>query len=66
MIAVVAMKDGRGIMGVLWYFNRQSWYLTIPEATDELLYLRDMAAATGTDDVDLLEQARLDGWDGKS
>lgn len=66
MIAVVAMKDGRGLMGVLWYMNRQSWYLTIPEVTDELLYLRDMVAATGTDDVDLLAQARLDGWDGIS
>lgn len=66
MIAVVAMKDGRGLMGVLWYYNRQSWYLTIPEVTDELLYLRDMVLATSTNDVDLLEQARLDGWDGVS
>ncbi len=66
MIVVVTMRGGRGFMGVLWYYNRQSWYLTIPESTDELLYLRDMLAATGTDDVDLLKRARLDGWDGTS
>jgi len=62
----VTTKDGRILEGAVWYYNRQSWYLTVPAVTDDLLYLRDLESAVSESGLDYLEQARLDGWDGKS
>jgi hypothetical protein len=70
----VKMKDGREYCGPVWAFNAINGYLTIPSATDDLLYFRDMESAvekggreteaTVGQDVDLLARAKKQGWNG--
>jgi hypothetical protein len=72
--AVVKMKDGREFCGPVWAFNPPQGYMTIPTETDDLLYFRDIESAiqkgsrdtadTVGEDIDLLERARKQGWDG--
>ncbi len=71
----VKMKDGREFCGPKWDFKPQEGYMTIPSETDERIYFRDVAsaverggretAATVGQDVDLLQRAIKQGWDGK-
>lgn len=73
--AYVKMKDGREFCGPVWSFNAIHGYMTIPSATDDLLYFRDMesavqkegreTASTVGQDVDLLARARKQGWNGE-
>jgi hypothetical protein len=72
---LVKMKDGRTFCGPVWSFNAIGGYLTIPSETNDLLYFRDMesavekegreTAATVGQDVNLLERARKQGWNGE-
>ena len=64
----VKMKDGREFIGPKWTFDAKAGYMTIPSATSDLLYFRDMesaveyggrdTAATVGEDIDLLARAR--------
>lgn len=71
---LVKMRDGREFCGPVWEFNVTEGYLTIPSETSDLLHFRDMesavqkggreTAASVGEDVDLIERARAQGWDG--
>jgi hypothetical protein len=72
----VIMKDGRKFSGPLWDWRPVEGWFSIPsdENAPEKIFLRDVASAvnhglrTGIgkiEDVDLLERARKNGWDGR-
>jgi hypothetical protein len=73
--ALVTMKDGRTFCGPVWTWRPQEGYFTLggdDDAPDRVM-LRDVASAVVKDqrvgigrieDVDLLERARREGWDG--
>jgi len=71
----VRMKDGRTFCGSIWTFRPEEGWFSIPddESAPDRIYLRDVASAVTRgdrcrygriEDVDLLERARRQGWQG--
>ncbi len=72
---LITMKDGRRFCGPMWEFYPDEGWMSIPadERAPDRIYFRDMeSAVTKGDrvavgviqDVDELERARRQGWDG--
>lgn len=72
--ARVKMKDGREYFASLWSFRpTEGWFSICDNDAPEKIFFRDVESAVNfgvrvhaldVRDVDLLERARREGWDG--
>lgn len=71
----VKMRDGREFCGPLWTWRpEEGWFAIASDEAPPRINLRDVASAVNEGqrvsvnevrDVDLMERAREEGWDGR-